>query len=765
MSGIGYVIAKHLAATCRARLVLVGRSPFDEIKERKLQELSELGGRAIYVAADVTDLAEMRTAFLKMADEFGCTHGVVHSAGVHGGVNILQETMEEFAATCAPKVAGTLVLHELLKECKLDFFCCFSSSSAFLGDFGSCDYAVANRFEVAYAKYASAVGIAIGWSMWVDGGLIPEDEDVRELYLRTSGQQRLSTADGIALFEDLLRQRRNNGVSHSLVIRGEERRVYEIIGIGQTRDRPKTGRKGRGDAQEQAWTGLSVEQCVKQELQEVTSALLQLPLEEIAEHSNLVDFGFDSILLADFAKRISDRFSVEILPSVFFSHPTIGRVADHLLLEHAAQLRGRYERPLPANRTEAVSARAGAAPQVPVDLLRGQQPNAVALASGSSESIAIIGISGRFPEARSVKDLWKILINGADAVQPVSTFGVRREHFRASNRPTAVPRRLGMVPGVDEFDALFFELSPLEAERMEPRQRLLMQESYRALEDAGLGPSQLRAQRVGVYVGVEHSAYGNEGSEGQGELTSNHEGVLAARLSYFLDLRGPVLAINTACSSGLVAFHQACMSLHAGECDVAIAAAANVVLEGGIYDTLERAGMLSQSGFTRAFDRRADGIVPGEAVVAIVLKRLSKANSDGDLIYAVVRGSGINYDGKTNGLTAPSGAAQAELIQAVHRRAGVSAREVGYIVTHGTGTRLGDSVEISALQEAFKGVHAEEPFCALTSIKPNVGHAFAASGLVSMAGLVQAIFTESFRRACIARSLATMLPGTAARSM
>ncbi|HYM35780.1 MAG TPA: beta-ketoacyl synthase N-terminal-like domain-containing protein, partial [Steroidobacteraceae bacterium] len=364
-------------------------------------------------------------------------------------------------------------------------------------------------------------------------------------------------------------------------------------------------------------------------------------------------------------------------------------------------------------------------------------------------------MSGRFPGARNVDELWQILVTGRNAVEeiPLTRFDWR-EYYQASQKDPdthASPvgktnsKWLGVIPGVEEFDPLFFEISPQEATLMDPRQRLLLQESFKALEDAGYGTQQLSAHKIGMFVGVEPGEYsqliGAQG--GEGSVTANHDAILASRLSYFLNLRGPAMAINTACSSSLVAAHQACLSLRAEECNTALAAGVNLMLTPQSYVAMSHAGMLSPDGKCYAFDQRANGMVPGEAVVAIVLKRLSHAEADGDRIYATIRGSGINYDGKTNGLTAPSGAAQSELINDVYARARIQATDIDYVITHGTGTRLGDPVEINALRDAFKDSPQKEPFCALTSTKTNLGHTFAASGLVSLISLVQALRHET----------------------
>ncbi len=244
-----------------------------------------------------------------------------------------------------------------------------------------------------------------------------------------------------------------------------------------------------------------------------------------------------------------------------------------------------------------------------------------------------------------------------------------------------------------------------------------------------------------MFVGAEEGDY-HLLTRDKGNVTSHHNGILAARLAYHLNLSGPVMAINTACSSGLVSVHQAVLSLQNKECTTAVAAGVNIMNTPDFFETIDKAGMLSENGKCFAFDKSADGMVPGEAAAAVVLKPLREAEEDGDPIYGVIRASGINYDGKTNGITAPSGVAQTRLLTSVYDRGRINPEDIEYIVTHGTGTKLGDPVEINALYDAFSAYTNEEAFCALTSIKTNIGHTFAASGIVSLISLLQAFSRE-----------------------
>jgi polyketide synthase PksN len=360
------------------------------------------------------------------------------------------------------------------------------------------------------------------------------------------------------------------------------------------------------------------------------------------------------------------------------------------------------------------------------------------------EPVAIIGMSGRFPQARDIEEMWKILEEGRNVVTEIAPdrFDWRAFYDKENMEEGKTNCKwTGHIPGKKEFDPLFFELSPAEARDMDPRQRLLLQEGWKALEDAGYGKTHLEKNKIALYVGVEEGFYGSLTKQAPA-LTSNHNAILAARLSYFLNFDGPNMAINTACSSGLVAAHQAFMSLQNGECDTAVAAAVNLLFTPEPYIMMSQAGILSDDGTCHTFDRSANGMVPGEAVTVVVMKRLSKAIADGDPIYATIAGSGINYDGKTNGITAPGGLAQTALLQSIYDKYHLDPAEIEYIVTHGTGTKLGDPVEINALRDAFRKYSDKEQYCALTSAKTNFGHTFAASGLVSLMSLVQALRHE-----------------------
>jgi polyketide synthase PksN len=667
--GLGFLVARHLAETGPVNLILSGRSRLSEEKQAKIRALEDSGSRVFYLRADVCDSNSMKEGLSRAKERFAAIHGVIHAAGAAHRQGLLEKEYRDFQNVLDPKVTGTLVLDELLVEEPLDFTCYFSSSSAILGDFGSCDYAIANRFQTAYVHYREQLRgqgqrrgktIVINWPLWRDGGMGSGDPENTRLYLESSGQSFLEAEAGLAVLDRLLSQ----GSSQHLVLVGQPGRVYRFLGLESgspaaapadplhTLDShpsphslsPSPPSPG-GSARRLEMEGLSLEQCLQWDLKEHTGQILKIPRDRLPLDENLADFGFDSISLAEFAARLSNYYNIELTPALFFGHSTLEKLGRYLLGEYQEVLETFYRGPAAAGSESAtpvgVPASAPAAAAAPMGYGYEPPPSIAAAspittitpfprdAASPLEPVAIIGMSGRFPQARDIHEMWRILAEAREAVQeiPLERFDWRPYREMAGSPGEKISWRCGCIPGVEEFDPLFFDISPREAESMDPRQRLLLQESWKALEDAGYGAAQLNAGKIGMFVGVEQGDYQQLAGQ-TNTITSNHDAILAARLAYFLNLSGPVMAINTACSSGLAAAHQACLSLRSRECDTAIAAGVNLILTPGVYVGLGRTGMLSPQGRCFAFDKRANGMVPGEAVVVVVLKLLSRARAD-----------------------------------------------------------------------------------------------------------------------------------------
>jgi acyl transferase domain-containing protein/SAM-dependent methyltransferase/acyl carrier protein len=360
-----------------------------------------------------------------------------------------------------------------------------------------------------------------------------------------------------------------------------------------------------------------------------------------------------------------------------------------------------------------------------------------------SEPVAIIGVGLRFPGGADDADsFWQLLRAGFDAITeiPPTRWSLADFYDPDVSIPGKMITRYGsFLPDIDRFDAAFFGISPREAISMDPQQRLLLETGWEALENAGQSPEKLLGSQTGVFIGISNSDYFRIVLNDLEKIdtyasTGGTLSVAAGRISYLLGLRGPAMSIDTACSSSLVAVHLACHSLRHKECDLALVGGSNLILTPEANINFSKAGMMALDGRCKTFDARADGYVRGEGCAMIVLKRLSDALADGDRILAVVRGSAVNQDGRSSGLTAPNGPSQEAVIRAALEQAGLAPGEVDYIEAHGTGTSLGDPIEVHALGAVFgPGRPASRPL-QIGSVKTNVGHLEAAAGI---AGLIK----------------------------
>ncbi|MGC2398145.1 MAG: type I polyketide synthase [Acidobacteriaceae bacterium] len=362
-----------------------------------------------------------------------------------------------------------------------------------------------------------------------------------------------------------------------------------------------------------------------------------------------------------------------------------------------------------------------------------------ALRGRVGSQIAIIGMGCRFPGASSPQAFWEMLRGQGDGVSevPAERWDSARFFHPDARTPGKITGRWGgFLEHLDQFDAAFFGISPREAPHVDPRQRKVMEIAWEALEDAGIPPLGLAGSATGIYIATLSSDYDtilcrNYGRISASTGTGTANSIIANRLSYFLDLRGPSLTLDTACSGSLLGIELACRSLRTGESSLAIAGGVSINLlpKGDVF--FSAAGALSPTGSCKAFDAEADGIVRSEGAGVVVLKRLDDAMEDGDRIYAVIRGGAINHDGASNGIMAPNGEAQKRVLRAAYRNAGVVAGDVHYVETHGTGTPLGDPLEIGALAGAMAEGRDGKPLV-LGSLKTNVGHMEAAAGVASV---------------------------------
>jgi acyl transferase domain-containing protein/enoyl-CoA hydratase/carnithine racemase/aryl carrier-like protein len=489
-------------------------------------------------------------------------------------------------------------------------------------------------------------------------------------------------------------------------------------------------------------------------LRQLLAQELHMPEEEIDEHRQFVDLGLDSITGVTWVRRINTAYGTRIEATKVYSHPTLAEFARFL----AGLLPARPVQPSP------LQPQPSSAPAVQIDAkladarllaarARAAAPSARTLTSWrgkaarrtTGDAIAIIGMAGQFPRAGDLDAFWRNIAGGKDCIDtvPPQRFDIERYFSDDISIPgTTNSRWMGVLDDCDAFDPLFFNISPTEAESMDPQQRLMLQNCWHAIENAAIDPRSLSGSRCGVFVGCGATDYHQRSREHQLStqgFTGAAMSILAARIAYFLNLQGPCLSIDTACSSSLVAIANACDSLVADNCDLALAGGVAVMAGPTMHVKTAQSGMLSVDGRCFAFDHRANGFVPSEGVGALMLKRLADAERDGDMVHAVIRGWGVNQDGKTNGITAPNPVSQTRLMRAVYDRFGIDPEDIQLIEAHGTGTKLGDPIEVEGLTQAFRHYTVKTGYCALGSVKGNIGHSLYAAGIAGALKLVLAL--------------------------
>jgi malonyl CoA-acyl carrier protein transacylase len=439
------------------------------------------------------------------------------------------------------------------------------------------------------------------------------------------------------------------------------------------------------------------------------SEQLQVLPEEIDIQQPLAQYGLSSMVAVSLAGVAQEWLGHKVSPTLLYDYPTIELLAQHLTENTSSPLPIAH---CPPTKTEA---------------------------------IAIIGLGCRFPGANDPKAFWQLLQNKVDAITEVRS---RWDLNALYNSEPATPGKMstrwgGFLEQVDSFDTQFFEIAPREAERIDPQQRLLLEVAWETLENAAVSPNKLAGSQTGVFIGISSNDYSRFQCESYADIdaytgTGNALSIAANRLSYVLDLRGPSLAVDTACSSSLVSVHLACQSLQNKECNQALAGGVNLILSPELTITFSQAKMMAADGRCKTFDADADGYVRSEGCGLVLLKRLSDAQSDGDNILAIIRGSAINQDGRSNGLTAPNGLSQQAVIRQALSNAGVTPSELSYVETHGTGTALGDPIEVESLKAVLLSDQSGNQPCALGSVKANIGHLEAAAGI---AGLIKVVLS------------------------
>lgn len=780
--GLGFIFAEFLATQYKAKLILTGRSKPSSDVEAKFDEIRNSGAEVLYVSADVSKREDVKNLVDAAKSQFGEINGIIHAAGVLRDSFIRNKKQEEMEAVFAPKIFGTLFLDEETKNEKLDFFAMFSSLAAVGGNAGQCDYSFANHFMDTYAVRRKALeangersgrSLSYNWSLWADGGM-KIDEQTEIFFKKNLGIKPLSKEVGIDAFVKGLSMNR----SHVAALEGVQEKIELAWGLRKKESSIQTlggvSELSSSVSEDSRMTDEEISSLVLKELSQMVMGFLKLEAEDIGLDQILSDLGFDSIGMTAFANSINEKYQLEITPVLFFEYPSINEINRYLCSECRNEVLRVYQvssSPVVALNRSMQPALASTDSQMSEPLSKSDSGRNLSNVDHTINSfsnsntysptrrfidmpIAIVGMSGVMPQSEDMEEFWQNLLQGQDMVTVIPRDRWNWEEydgdpFKESHKTYS--KWGGFMKEVDKFDPLFFGISPKEAEMMDPQQRIFLETVWKTIEHSGHNVSELSGTRTGLFVGASYRDYLDLFITSDIELdgysaTGNTLSILVNRISFLLNLRGPSISLDTACSSSLIAIHRAVEAIHTGSCDMAIAGGIQTMLTPAAHMSLASAGMLSRDGKCKTFDKRADGYVRGEGSGAIFLKPLAMAEADGDHIYAVIKSTAENHGGRVTTLTAPNPNAQAELLVEAYEKAHIDPTTVGYIECHGTGTSLGDPIEIQGLKKAFSDLYkkyqkgpVENAHCGLGTVKSNIGHLEIAAGIAGVLKVVLAI--------------------------
>ena len=770
LGGIGLAFAQEiLEKSPAANLVLVGLSGLTPAKKSLLDSLV-YSSQVEYQSLDVTNFAQVQNCIEGIINKHGQLNGIFHCAGISADNFIIRKTTAEFARVMGPKVAGTVNLDSATATLELDFFVMFSSAASWLGNTGQADYAAANGFMDVFAGLRNQLvsrrerkgwSLSINWPLWKEGKMSIDPAQLQQAN-HAWGVTVLDTPQAMAAFYQCLYLSRER----LLVLAGDVKKIRTTM-IGKNKQHAPQN-KGfsivDSSAKQQAIATPAMESVVADSLASmvektrtyvsgVLSKLLKLPLHNIDVSAAMENYGIDSIMAMNLTNELEKTFG-SLPKTLFFEYQTIRELSDYFIQAHNEKLKQLLIIPAQLisvakvkeasasnhNGEAAVSASVARKP-----LLKRGRPNALGHHEDAEHKsvvrredvvanesvIAIVGLSGRYPLSDNIDAFWQQLAEGIDCITevPAERWDWRSHYTEDRTEAGHYSKWGGFIAGADEFDPRFFNIAPRDAAAIDPQERLFLQHAWMAIEDAGYTRAGLQIPRqqglggqVGVYVGVMYGEYSLSGT-----LAS-----IANRVSYVLNLHGPSMTLDTMCSSSLTAIHLACQDLKLGYTDLAIAGGVNLSIHPNKYLMLSAEQFISGDGHCQSFGEGGDGYIPGEGVGAVVLKRLADAERDGSPIYGIIRGSALNHGGKTNGYTVPNPQAQAAVIIDALLQAGVNPRHVSYIEAHGTGTKLGDPIEIAALTKAYHQHNQDTGFCLIGSAKSNIGHCESAAGIAGL---------------------------------
>jgi acyl transferase domain-containing protein/NAD(P)-dependent dehydrogenase (short-subunit alcohol dehydrogenase family)/acyl carrier protein len=688
-------------------------------------------GVNLYLRTDLSNLELVSEALSVVEQRFSKIDGIFHLAGITDDRLIVNSKPAKIAEVFAGKVGGALNLLRLVPAYRPHFICNFSSLSSLLGNIGQADYAGANAFLDSIAGYAEDTGIdstywcSINWGLWASDGMQVPDGSKDRLPLEP--------------------KEACQAMAHVL-----NKRVALGVIFAGTRDELRGFASAAVSEGETVQPAIMVKAAHAEALRAFVRSLVYKfsRLEDVPGTQSLVELGLDSVAIINMVASIEHRLAknkkdLSLNKALIFSYPTIDAIVDYLVGKYPELISSAFGDSEPAAGVSA-QAEVQSAAVIPGHLARtetGKAPASVVIDESEQpgarwnsthyrpNDVAIVGMAGEFPGADNISELWELLELGESAISvvPASRWDWQRDYSPDPTRKNrSYGRHGGFIRRGKEFDPSFFGILPVHAPNLDPQERRLLEMTYHALEDSGYFAAPM--ENTGVFTAAMYSHY--QTMDGESSTISSSFASIANRISYTFNFQGPSICSDTMCSGSLTALHLAVNSVRAGECRQAVVGAVNLMPHPGKYRLLSDGKFLSPTGRCHSFGIEADGYVPGEGAIAIVIKPLQDALAAHDRIHGIIRATAINSGGRSSSFTVPSQRAQEKVIKTALQAADVPPKNITYIEAHGTGTSLGDPIEIQALSAAY-GPHASG-LCFVGSIKSNIGHLEPAAGLAGL---------------------------------
>ncbi|MYD97489.1 MAG: SDR family NAD(P)-dependent oxidoreductase [Gammaproteobacteria bacterium] len=744
--GIGCVLAGWLADHGAGTIVLNGRRPPDAVALETIQSLESRGVVVRSEIADVSVAQEVDAMLDRIDAELPPLAGIVHSAGVLADASLGNQTWDTFETVMGPKVQGAWNLHRATVHRDLDLFVLFSSAAGVMGNPGQSNHAAANSFLDQLAAHRRALGLsgqAIAWGAWAEIGKAEEHRERIAEHLAARGIRWITPRQGLDVFERVVREDVGLTVSmaadwpvYAKALGRPSPLLEELLSFASEEPRPASeAPQGQDDLVMRLRNAPLSEHhgILCNFVLDALQSIMRLPGRP-APSARFTDLGMDSLMAVELRNRLNRAFAGAYVATntVVFDYPDADALSRFLIGELAATLD--------------VEGKSGTVADAAEPVVQARTHDRT-----GDEAIAIVGMACRYPGAPDVAAYWNRLASADDLISDGRPDFESWSHIVGdAGADQSSLRRGGFVSELDCFDAGFFGIRPIEAEAMDPQQRMLLETSWHALEDAAIDTARLRGTRAGVYVGLGAGEYRELiGAAGrQGGYFGTMGSIAVGRIAFEFGLVGPAIPLELNCASSLVAVHEAVTALQRGEVELALAGGVNVVLSPGVANFLIEHGMLSSVGRCASFDASADGYVRGEGCGVVVLKRHADALSGGDRIWGVIRGSAVNQNGTGAGLTIPNGPAQQQVMEDALRRSGVAPSDVDYVEANGVGSQLGDPIEVQATAAVYGKARDKEQPLLLGAVKSNIGHLEAAAGI---AGLIKVVL--SMRRGAIPKQL------------